>query len=192
MMKTPGFCLLVLTLVSLTTGCKSLFPSDGARAQTAWNSFDESQAAYDRIIPHQTTLEDLRHMGFDPHTTPNIKVLTYLDLIERFLPNNSITKADLHPDVRACIEAKDCCQAFEVNLDYNQNKRYGNLFLDVLGFKKRNHTTGWNFTALIILNDDVVAYKLRSGQPGIDRYDQKTKPLGPLQELGVMKFIHIP
>jgi hypothetical protein len=188
-MKNFAMCSLFVALVSLTTGCKSMFPSDGSRAKTDWGSFDESQAAFDKIIPHRTTLEDLKQMGFDPHTTPNIKVLTYLDLIERFLPNNSITKADLHPDVRACIEAKDCCHAYEMSLDVTESKRYGSLFLDVFGFKKRTHITGWNFKALIILNDDVVAYKIRSGQPAVDRYDKKIKPLGPLQELDLMKMM---
>jgi hypothetical protein len=42
---------------------------------------------------------------------------------------------------------------------------------------------GWNFKALIIIKDDVVTYKLRSGQPNVDRFEKKTKPLGPLQEL---------
>ena len=111
------------------------------------------------------------------------------DLIERFLPNNSITKADLHPDVRACIDAKDCCQAFELSVDITQGKRYGKLYLDVFGFKKQNHITGWTFKALIILKDDVVAYKIRSGLPLVDRHEKKVKPLGPLQELDLMKLM---
>ena len=107
----------------------------------------------------------------------------YLDLIERFIPNQSITLKDLQPDVRACIEAKDCCHAYELDLDISKSKRYGNLALDVFGFKKNTRITGWSFKALIIVKDDLVAYKIRSGQPNIERYEKKLKPLGPLQDL---------
>jgi hypothetical protein len=182
-MKLCTMCLTFLALVLSTTGCKSLFPSDSKTTRSHWQSFDEAQAAFDKITPHKTTVEDLKSLGFDPSTTPNVKLLTYLDLIERFIPNQSITWNDLQPDVRACIESKDCCHAYALDLDIIRNKRYGNLILDVFGFKKNTRITGWSFRALIILKDDMVAYKLRAGEPNIERYEKKTKPLGPLQDL---------
>ena len=33
------------------------------------------------------------------------------------------------------------------------------------------------------MKDDRVAYKIRSGQPNIERYEKKLRPLGPFQEL---------
>ena len=122
-------------------------------------------------------------MGFDPHQTPNVKILTYLDIIQRFIPNASITLNDLQEDVRACIESKDCCHAYELDLEMTDSKRYGNLVLDMFGFNRKTKTTGWTFKALIIVKDDVVAYKLRSGEPNVDKLEKKTKPLGPLQEI---------
>ena len=172
-----------LAWVSVTTGCKSLLPTDDTRTLNQWQNFDEAQASFDKISPHQTTAEELFKMGFDPKTTPNVKILTYLDLIERFLPNASITMADLHPDVRACIESKDACRAYELSLDVSHSKRHGNLVLDVLAFKKNTTTTGWNFKALVIVKDDMVAYKIRSGEPLVTRNVQSIKPLGPFQEL---------
>jgi hypothetical protein len=182
-MKAFAMCLLYLALVLTTTGCKALFSSSSQRTRTPWQNFDEAQAAYDKVVPHQTTIVELKSMGFDPLTTPNVKILTYLDLIQRFLPNNSITLEDLQPDVRACIESKDCCHAYEMDLDLTDSKRYGNLVLDVFGFNRKTKTTGWTFKALIIVKDDIVAYKLRSGEPNVDRLEEKTKPLGPLQEM---------
>ena len=182
-MKAFAMCLLYLALVVTTTGCKALFSSSSQRSRTPWQNFDEAQAAYDKVVPHQTTIVELKTMGFDPLTTPNVKILTYLDLIQRFLPNNSITLEDLQPDVRACIESKDCCHAYEMDLDLTDSKRYGNLVLDVFGFNRKTKTSGWTFKALIIVKDDIVAYKLRSGEPNVDRLEQKTKPLGPLQEM---------
>lgn len=182
-MKAYAMCLLCLALVSTTTGCKSLFSSSAQRTRTPWQNFDEAQTAFDKVVPHKTTVEELKSLGFDPNTTPNIKILTYLDLIQRFIPNSSISLGDLQPDVRACIESKDCCHAYEMELDMTDSKRYGNLALDVFGFNRKTKTTGWRFKALVIVKDDVVAYKIRSGEPNVDRLDRKTKPLGPLQEL---------
>ena len=182
-MKAFAMCLLYLALVLTNTGCKSLFSSTSQRSRTPWDNFDAAQTAYDKVIPHKTTITELKSLGFDPLTTPNIKILTYLDLIQRFIPNSSITIQDLQPDVRDCIESKDCCHAYEMDLDLTDSKRYGNLALDVFGFNRKTRTTGWRFKALVIVKDDVVAYKLRSGEPNVNRLEQKKKPLGPLQEL---------
>ena len=187
-MKALSMCLLYLALVLATTGCKALFSSTSQRARTPWQNFDEAQSAYDKVVPHKTTVSELKTMGFDPMTTRNVKILTYLDLIQRFIPNASITFDDLQPDVRACIESKDCCHAYEMDLDLTHNKRFGNLALDVFGFNRKTKTTGWTFKALIIVKDDIVAYKIRSGEPNVDRLEQKTKPLGPLQELDNIIF----
>jgi hypothetical protein len=184
-MKYFAMCLLLLALVT-TTGCRSMLPREVKRPRTHWQSFDEAQAAFDQIVPHQTTVADLKSLGFDPVSTPNVKILTYLDLIHRFLPNNSITLNDLQPDVRDCIQSKDCCHAYELDLEIVDTKRYGNVVLDVFGFRKYSHITGWSFNALIIVKDDVVAYKLRSGEPNLNRFERKVKPLGPLQELDNM------
>ena len=182
-MKAFAMCLLYLALVLTTTGCRALFSSASQRSRTPWQNFDEAQAAYDKVVPHKTTLAELKTLGFDPISTPNVKILTYLDLIQRFIPNASISLKDLQPDVRDCIESKDCCHAYEMDLDMTNNKRFGNLALDMFGFDRRTKTSGWTFKALIIVKDDVVAYKIRSGEPNVDRIERRTKPLGPLQEL---------
>ncbi|MGH8246535.1 MAG: hypothetical protein ACREUU_08885, partial [Gammaproteobacteria bacterium] len=89
-------------------------PTEDRRPRTPWTNFNDAQAAFDKIVPHKTTVADLKDLGFDPHSTPNVRILTYLDLINRFIPNNSISLNDLQPDVRACIESKDCCHAYEL------------------------------------------------------------------------------
>ncbi len=70
-----------------------------------------------------------------------------------------------------------------MELDLIDAKRFGNLALDILGFKRNTKTTGWRYKALVIVKDDVVAYKIRSGEPNVDRVEKKSRPLGPLQEL---------
>src|SRR5258705_13810198 len=138
-------CFVVSALVPFTTGCRSIsmFSSEGSRPQNSWKTYEQAQAAFDKIITHQTTVSDLRAMGFDPTNSPNIKVLTYLDVIQRFLPNQSVTKADLPPDVRYCLEARDGCRGFELTIELSNLKRYGNLPLDYLGFNKKTRIPGW-------------------------------------------------
>ena len=64
MRKILTMCLLYLALV-FTTGCRSMFVADASRSQTPWQSFEEAQTAFDKIVPHQTTVEDLKGLGFD-------------------------------------------------------------------------------------------------------------------------------
>jgi hypothetical protein len=64
-----------------------------------------------------------------------------------------------------------------------KSKRYGNALLDITGFVKKTHETGWRFKGLLLIRNGVAVYKLSSGQPNQDRYEKKVRPLGPLQEV---------
>ncbi len=180
--------LLLAALFLPTIGCasemkKSLFISENMRSVTTWENFDQAEAAFEKIIPHKTRVEDLKALGFCPHTTPNIKILNYLDIIQRFIPNSSITKDDLHPDVRSCLEVKEGCMGYELDLDIIRKKRFGSLALDMTGFAKQTQIHGWDYKALLLIKDGVVVYKLRSGRPSIDKIERKINPLGPVQEV---------
>lgn len=183
MKKPVSVVVLFLTMVLVTTGCKSLLPKESSSVETRWTNFNDIQIAFDQIEPYKTTDADLRKLGFDPHTFPNVKILTYLDIIEKFLPNASVTKEDLHQAIRDCLDTKDGCQAYELELTVIHKKRYGNVAADVFGFERKTKITGWNFKALIVMQNNVVVYKLRAGEPAIEEYEKKVKPLGPFQEL---------
>ncbi|PYJ08429.1 MAG: hypothetical protein DME25_01540 [Verrucomicrobia bacterium] len=170
-------------VVLLTGGCASLFPTDRATTESRWKAYPDVEAAFDQIKTNETTAAELKLLGFDPAASPNLKILTYVDIIQRFMPNQGIRMEDLHPAVRACIEAKEQSRAFELVLKEMKSKRHGNLFLDVLGFKRLTHDTGWEFNGLILLKNDVVVYKLTSGEPAVSREAKRVRPLGPLQEL---------
>jgi hypothetical protein len=141
------------------------------------------KAAFDRIEPGRSSVADLRATGFDPHAGRNVKVLTYLDVMNRFMPNNSIRVADLPAPVQEFLAAQDRALGYELEVASTRSQRFGNLCLDILGFNRKSHETGWNFKALFLVLDDRVVYKLWSAQPHIDRFEQKKKPLGPLQEI---------
>jgi hypothetical protein len=176
---------LVWLVVALpaVTGCKSLFPAVDHRTKSPWQNMEEVQCAYDEVVPKETQARELRHLGFDPYTNPNVKVLNYLDIMQRFLINPSIRKEDLPESLQEGLASKDACYGYELEVSMTRSKRYGNLFLDMTGFKRKTHETGWNFKALVVLKDDVVIYKIWSGQPQVDKYEANRKPLGPFQDI---------
>lgn len=171
-------------MVMLLAGCGGVLPSKQTVTPSTWDSFDIAKASYDQVVPGETRMDDLRVMGFDPDHTPNVRRLNYLELIEVFMPHVSVQRDDLDPALRNCLEARDACYAFEARPGVTQYKRHGNAALDLLGFRRETTTSGWQFITLIVVNDDVVAYKLWSGERNILRHDSEKKPLGPLQNSG--------
>lgn len=170
-------------LMLIAPGCSFLLPTSQDTARSKWHSFREAEAAFERIVPGRTSASELAPLGFDPVTNANVRILTYLEIIQRFMPNQSITKDDLDPAVRVFIQSREQGQAWEIQVNDTKAKRYGNAFLDVTGFVKKTHETGWQFKGLLLIHEGRVVYKLSSGQPNLDRYDKKVRPLGPLQEL---------
>jgi hypothetical protein len=54
----------------------------------------------------------------------------------------------------------------------------------MFNFQRTTIKTGWNFTSLILIHEDVVVYKLWSGTPVVDEASSSSNPLGPLQSSG--------
>ncbi len=175
--------LIVLPVIALImVGCGSLLPSVKETTQTySWGTFDEVKTAFEKITPYKTTTEELQKLGFDPYQTPNLKILTYLDIIQRFMFNPSIKKEELDEGIQNCIDAKTDCRAYEIQLKNISKKRYGNVMLDLLNFKRRTKESGWEFQALIVMVNNTIVYKLWGGKPIIDENTEIKNPLGPLQ-----------
>lgn len=169
----------------LTGGCSNLLPTIDQSVEFRWNSYEEVKQSFDRIQPGQTTVEDLKELGFDPFENPNIRVLNYLEITQRFIPNASIRLVDLHPAIRACLEAKTACQGYEISPKILHSQRYGNVVLDVFNFRRKTRTTGWSFQGLMVVNAGQVVYKLAGGQPSVLELEDKENPLGPLQDMSV-------
>ena len=173
----------IVALLALTTACGGPLPKTSEVAESPWQSFDEAMAAYQSIVPLETTAEDLKAMGYDPFSSPNVRVLSYLEVIERFMPKDAIHVEDLDSALRNCIEAGSKCWAYEVTPHFVHKEREGNVVLDVFGFKRTTVTTGWRFTAIVVLKSEIVHYKVWEGTPSILEEKTATRPLGPLQEV---------
>lgn len=174
----------IIVFLCFINGCNSLLPSIDQKTKSPWQSFEEAKKSFDKIVPNKTTTKELKLLGFDPFETPNVKVVTYLDITQRFIPNQSIRLEDLPEGVRTCLEAKEACKGYEVTPEETFSKRYGNTVADLLNVRRKTVTWGWRFNALIVLKEALVVYKLWGGEPSVLKYEDKKNPLGPLQDIG--------
>ena len=152
--------------------------------ESPWQKFDDAKGAFDQVLPYKTSEDELKRLGFDPFTTPNIRILTYLDLMRMFLPNQSVRVEELDPGVRACLASREACHGYEAAPERTHSQRLGNVMLDMFNFRRETLETGWTFRALIVVQDGVVVYKLWGGTPIVNQHDLSKNPLGPLQDSG--------
>lgn len=177
--------LILITPVFLwLSACGSPLPRTEDVTKSPWNSFNQAMASYDKVILNKTTVKQLRELGFDPYSTPNVKILSYLDVIQKFMPTNSVKLEQLPLSVRQCLAKQETCIAYEAHPGIIKRKRVGSVFKDLLGFKRRTIETGWRFDALIVIDGDVAVYKIWSGIPIMDSEKSRKNPLGPLQGSG--------
>lgn len=165
-------------------GCSTLLPHGDSNVDGPWKSYAEAQQAFDRIVPYRTTLDDLKALKLDPFSYPNITILNYSDVLQRFIPSPSINADNLDAGVRECINAKTTCQGLEIDQRSIKRKRIGSFLADFLNFKREVDVTGWRFKGVLLLKDNVVVYKLSGGQPHIHEQEESKNPLGPLQGVG--------
>ena len=178
-----SICLAALVCILVTGGCStSLLPVAKGSLASPWNSFSEAKDTFDRVIPYETGEAELQNLSLSPYRNPNIEIISYLDLTNRFMPNSSVKKEDLAPGVLECLESHDNCHGYELKVSQMNSERYGNVFLDLFNFNRKTHKTGWEFYALIMVREGQVVYKLWSGRPNIDQYSYKKNPLGPVQQ----------
>ncbi|HET7363525.1 MAG TPA: hypothetical protein VFJ70_08150 [Burkholderiales bacterium] len=168
-------------------GCSSLLPRSketSGGVTTAWQSYEEAEQAFAKITPGSTTVAELATLRLDPRTNPNITVLHGFQVRERFVPNNTVTLADLDAGVRECVEARAACVGWDINQTAMQKKRNGNPALDMLKMRRETHSSGWRFSGLLLVKNGVVLYKLAGGQPLIHEVASSEDILGPLQAIG--------
>jgi hypothetical protein len=174
-------CLLVICLLQ---GCSSLLPRSQVVSNSPWQSFQEAQRTFEKIIPGKTTFADLRHLQLDPESNPNMTILNYSDVLRRFVVGPSMQASDLDSGVKECLAAKTVCSGYEVDQRMMVRQRNGNFFADFTNFRRATAISGWRFNGLLLVKDNVVVYKLTGGQPVIQEQEESSNPLGPFQGVG--------
>lgn len=184
-MKTYCNLLVVIVLLLIFTGCASLLPSSTIVTRSPWQDYDTTKLNYDKIKPGVTTISDLKKLGFDPFSVPNIRILNVTEIINIFMPNPSIKKKDLDPGIQKCIDKRNKCMGYQIQPGVLHIERVGNFWLDLFTFRRRTVNRGWEFKGLITIVDNVVTYRdPPGGRPLINSDEVDRKPLGPLQEAG--------
>lgn len=176
--------ILVNAVCLCLVGCSSLLPRGNHRVDGPWQSFEDAQHAFDQIKPYQTRVADLKKLGLDPSSIPNVTLLNYSDVLIRFIPSSAIDSDELDAGVMDCIRAKAVCRGFEIDQKHVKRNRAGNFWSDFLNFRRQVDVTGWHFKGMLLIKDDVVVYKLTGGQPLIQEMEYNSNPLGPLQGIG--------
>lgn len=175
-------------LLFFTGGCatQSLLPTQGVYTESSFETYTQVEGVVDKIVVGETKYSDLVNVGLDLENIPNVKRLTYLDVMTKFKLDSPsrytlFNKIELPAGVLKMLAAKEDGLAYEINLERLKNQREGSVFLDMLNFRKNIHTTGWQISVLILIVDDTVEYVLYSGEKNIDRLEKKKNPLGPFQ-----------
>jgi hypothetical protein len=184
-MKTHRNVWFIIIYLLAFTGCASLLPSSKVTVISPWKDYESTKANYAKIAPGETTLENLRGLGFDPFAVPNIRILTATEVINMYMPNPSIRIEDLDPGIQECVHSRVRCTGYQIVPSILHADRVGNFWLDFFTFTRRTVNTGWEFRGVIILVDNVVTYKdPPGGRPVINTEQVDVRPLGPLQDLG--------
>jgi hypothetical protein len=163
--------------------CGSLLPQQTDHASGQFKNYAALKQAYDHVTPGRTRVNDLSGMGFDS-SEPNVEELSYLGVMERFLPRANMGLNDLAPEVRNCVNLRQRCTAFVFRPSLEHSERTGDTMLDVFGFDRTTVSHGWSAEVTLLVEDDRVIYKVISGKPHIENEQEKVQPLGPLQDLG--------
>ncbi len=188
-MRNRKVLLPLLVIIAILTSCVHLLPGGKDTTKSRWKTFQDAKADFDRVVPNRTTAKQLRAYGFDLYSTPNIRVLNYIDIAAA---TQAIRAEKLDPGLRRCLDAKTNCQAYEFSPQEIHSQRYGNFWADLFNFSRKIKDKGWRFKALFVVVNGVVVEKFWSGVPNVDTDREATNPLGPFQDSGSMIMRLIP
>ena len=103
--------ILAVTMSLVGCGTLSFLPHQSNADEPGFKSVHDIQAAYARIEPGITRASELSALGFGIGSG-NMKTLSYLGVIERFMPQDSERFDALAPAVQDCISARNRCSAY--------------------------------------------------------------------------------
>lgn len=169
---------------ALLSGCQALLPDASSETRVEWKSFEDARRTIESFVPYHTRKAEIEAKGIDPFVNPAVSLLSFSDILQRFGASSAIRPEDFDPGVRECLTSGKRCTGYAIQARRIHRERVGNFWLDSLNFRREVDVTGWSFSALVILVDDLVVYTLYSGQPNIREKERSRNPLGPLQGWG--------
>jgi hypothetical protein len=162
-----------------------LLPSEDNAVPASFTSYEAVATAYDNVNVGQTRVADLTKLGFDTTATPNVERLSYVGVMDRFLPKGGSTRFNaLAPPVQTCIRSQSHCSAVVFHPSDTLAKRQGSLFLDLFSIERVTVSNGWSAEVIFLCEDGTVVYKVLQGSPHTREVQDVSQPLGPLQNFG--------
>jgi len=174
-------CAVLLLMLILLGACSTWLPAVHREVSNPWTDFASVKRSFDHITPFQTSMDQVRALGFDPDKTPNVQMLNQAQVIEAVLPSPLQERSTVPRGVLQCMQAGSACVAYAMTPSRIAQRRVGNFVLDFFNFHRQIVTTGWKFSALIVVIDQQVVYTQWSGEPQIHTTIDRNIPLGPLQ-----------
>ncbi|HEX4365947.1 MAG TPA: hypothetical protein VH023_03910 [Rhodopila sp.] len=157
--RYASIVVLGVTLAVVGFGILSLLPHQPDTAGLGIRSLKELAAAYDRVKPGATRASALARLGFDT-STPNVEVLSYLGVMERFMARDTVAFDKLDVAIQDCIEARDRCTALVFTPSETKVQAAG--MLSVFGIDSAKAASGPAEVTLLV-QDGRVAYKMIRG-----------------------------
>ena len=176
--------ILGVVLLAFAAGCGGILPHESSVDTTKFLTYEQVMASYNGIDLGKTHRNDLTKLGLDTRTTPNIELLSYSDIVDHFMPSETMKLEQVPANARRCMEAQDHCAGYVIQLQHSSKQRNGGVVSDILGTERDTVSNGWSAKIVLLLQDDVVVYKEISGRPYIEEHHNSSQPLGPLQDLG--------
>lgn len=173
-------------IAALLSGCgvsSNMLPAENFNS-TSFASYDAVESAYDKVNVGETNTQQLAQLGFNVKTEPNVETLSYVTVMQRFMPDPAIRFESLPPPVQKCFNAEDHCSAMLFHPVKGHAQRTGGVVPDFLGFERVSVDTGWTAEVLFLVEDGTVVYKLFQGKPKTQEVQDLVQPLGPATNLG--------
>ncbi len=179
-----GSRLMSLLLAGTLGACSSLLPRGSTDTPAGFATFEQAQAAAEKIVALQTPSSELAQLGFDPAAGPNVTLIPYPDIVGRLAPNSGVPFDKLDAGIRQCIEAQTACRGYLFHFERQNRRREGSFWLDFLNVRRTTNVKGWWFDALIVVTDGKVLFRNFAGQASTDKVEKQFNPLGPFQPAG--------
>ncbi len=159
---TIAVVIVVLALVGC--GALTLLPRQNDPVPARPMTFKDLAAAYQRVQPGQTRASQLARIGFDPGSA-NAQALSYLSVIERFMPRDSVRFDRLDAALQDCIEARDHCTALVFRPMGHSHAPVRSEVLSAFGLGAAAAGAENVPEVTLLVRDGRVAFKMISGMP---------------------------
>lgn len=129
MKKLEKYLMICLCIILLIVISCSVLPSKHTKNVSNWESFYLAYEAFEKVKVDQTTIIELQELGFDPFESSNVAIENYLNVRNRFDPNN--LGINMPKSVEECLAIKEDCNAYVATIGHINEDRIGNAFLDI-------------------------------------------------------------